>query len=674
MTEPFAYRGFMLDVARHYMPVAEIRRVVEAAALCGMNRMHWHLTDDQGWRIEIKRYPRLTEVGSVRGPAFFGAENENENNAGFYTQEEIRGIVAFARERGVEIVPEIEVPGHASAMLAAYPEFGCRREIVGPDGKITVGRPSQYWVGTMPGVFPNLICAGRDEAVRFLEDILDEVADLFPGPEIHIGGDEAIKQHWRRCPDCQRRIREERLADENELQRWLVLEIGDYLAKKGKRTIVWNESLDGGLLPDHFIVQHWLGNDRETAAFLAAGGQVISSETEHYYISRPYSAIDVHNIWQAPEVPEYAREHPENLLGIECPMWSERVTNEKRAEYLLFPRVPAVALKAGRQHASDSWEAFRQAVGGLQAQVERLGVTGAPERVWKISEEDARAELDAQAAMRQRPEMQDVWRICDGLLRQEKLEKLLFAIGMPRPYALRVMDFAWTEVPEYCGEQPEKNGDGADEMARQLITALDSRADGAWKDLPEDVWLDTLKCFSRFVAEHYRSTGAYAFDRFWWTTRQIGARLFRIGELEYELREEEGKRWIALHIPSDTHLTPAPLNDSVARARSFLKEYFPEWAELPMQCSSWLMSPKLRELLPADANIPRFQRAFDITRVDAGSNGALGWVFQLTGEQQKDVRIESLPENTTLQRRVKALLLAGGAVGAASGVLAREFE
>ncbi len=674
MNKPYPYRGFMLDVARHYMPVAEIRRIIEAAALCGMNRMHWHLTDDQGWRLEIRRYPKLTSVGSTRGPAFFGAENEDENNTGFYTQEEVRGLVAFAREKGVEIVPEIEVPGHASAMLAAYPGFGCRRTISGPEGETIEDAPYAYRVGTMPGVFPNLICAGRDEAVRFLLDILDEVAALFPGPEIHIGGDEAIKQHWRRCPDCQRRMREEGLADEDALQRWLVLRVGEYLAKKGKRSIVWNESLDGGILPDHFIVQHWMGSDQATADFMAAGGKVISSETESCYISRGYADIDVRRIWQAPEVPEYARQHPENLLGIECPMWSERVTNEKRAEYLLFPRIPAVALRAGRRHTTDTWEAFRQAVGEAQEKISALGIAGAPERLWEISEEDARAEREKQAAMRRRPEMEEVWRICDGLLRQERLEKLLAAIGMPRPFALRAMDFAWTEVPEYCFTRPEKNGDGADELARQLIEALDSREKGAWKNLPKDVWLDTMKCFTRFAEEHFRSTGAYAFDRGWWTTRQVGARLFRVGELEYELREQDGRRWIALHIPSDTRLTPDRLNDSVSRARLFLKEYFPEWADLPMQCHSWLMSPKLQELLPEGSNILRFQRAFDITSVEPDSNGAVGWVFSLTGEQQKTMRVESLPEDTTLRRNVKALLLKGGAVGAAGGVLARAFE
>ncbi|MBR3505165.1 MAG: family 20 glycosylhydrolase [Clostridia bacterium] len=674
--KPFAYRGFMLDSARHYLPVSDILKIIEAASLCGMNRMHWHLTDDQGWRVEIKRYPLLTEKGSVRGRSYFGAENEEENNCGFYTQDDVRAVVAFAKSHDVEIVPEIEVPGHASAMLAAYPQFGCRRAVSTAEGEMIQDAPYDYQVVTIAGVFPNLICAGREDAVRFLEDILDEICELFPGPEIHIGGDEAIKLHWRRCPDCQRRMREEGLTDESQLQRSLVLQIGDYLAKKGKRVIVWNESLEGGLLPDHFIVQHWLGNDEETAAFMAAGGQVISSEAENYYISRPYSAIDVYRIFQADEVPAYAKAHPENLLGIECPLWGERVTNARRAAYQLFPRLAAVALKAQR-NAPSSWEAFQDAVREANARVEALGLQGGPERSWRVSKEEVEADVAKMKALLENPDMRNTWRICDGLLRQEKLEKLLAAIDMPRPFSLRVMDCAWTEIPEYCGDASIDRGDGADEMAKQLITALDNREKGPWKDIPEDIWLATMRCFTRFVNEHFASTGKYAFDRGFWTTRQIAARIFRIGELEYELRETDDPtlpRVISLHIPSDAHMTADRLNESVAGARRFLKEHFPDWAGLPMRCGSWLLSPALRPLLDADSNILRFQRAFDIDTEERDSDGVLQWVFKLSGERQEGVDLSALPEDTTLQRRMKKSLLAGEKIGSAAGFLARDFE
>ena len=162
------YLGFMLDVSRHFMSVEDVLKLLDAAAVCGVNTMHWHLTDDQGWRIEIKKYPRLTQVGSVRGDSFFGAVSETEHNCGYYTQEEIRRVVAYALERGIQIIPEIEVPGHASAMLAAYPQFGCGREVLRNGETVEIELPYDRHVVNIGGIFPNLICAGKEEALRFL--------------------------------------------------------------------------------------------------------------------------------------------------------------------------------------------------------------------------------------------------------------------------------------------------------------------------------------------------------------------------------------------------------------------------------------------------------------------------------------------------------------------------
>ena len=664
----------MLDVSRHYMPIEGIKRLLRGAAACGMNRLHWHLTDDQGWRLEIRSYPRLTEKGSRRGPAVFGSDDETQNNDGYYTQDEVRDVVRFADELGISIVPEIEIPGHASAMLHAYPEYGCRRTVADRTGLHTEQTPYTYDVGTIAGVFPNLICAGRDDAVNFLKGILDEVCELFPGPEVHIGGDEAIKQHWRRCPDCQKRIRQLGLKDEHDLQRWLVLQIGDYLAHKGKKTIVWNESLDGGILPDYFIVQHWLGNDADTAAFMAAGGKVISSETTYYYLSRPYPGLDVHDIWTAPAVPDYAKDHPENLIGLECPLWSERVTNPERAEYLLFPRMCAVALKAQGGGHVPPWPEFLEKVRAVNGRVAALGIAGAPEAEWVYAPEEAqRLRADIEGKRRALPEMAATWRIADGLMSQEALEKLIKAIDLPEAFALRVMDHAWARVPEFCGDVSPDTEDGVPTLAEHLLRAVYNRESGPWKGIPEDIFIATMKAFTRFVREHEASTGYCAFDRGFWTTRQADALLFRIGELEYELIERDGVKALSLHIPSDAVLTPDRLNASVDATRAFMKAYRPAWENAPMLCHSWLLSPKLKDLLPENSRILGFQRGFDVASEDPDSDDGVSWIFGLTGEQARTTPLDDYREDTTLQRAVKALMRAGGHVGEARGALVRPF-
>ena len=462
----------MLDVARHYMPVADIHRLLDAAALCGLNRMHWHLTDDQGWRVEIRRFPKLTEIGARRGRSFFGAVPELENNEGFYTQDEIREIVAYAQAKGIEIIPEIEVPGHASAMLAAYPEYGCARSAV-RDGRIArMDRPYNFHVTTSSGIFPNLICAGKDEAVCFLEAILDEIVELFPGPMVHIGGDEALKLHWRRCPDCQKRMREEGLENEEALQRWLVLKIGDYLAEKGKKVVVWNESLAGGLLPKHFIVQHWLGNDAETAAFMAQGGQVIVSDTNYYYFDYAYSTIDVYRLFNAPLVPDYARGHEDQLLGVECPLWTERITNLRRASRMLYPRLAAVALRLNGE-SSASWEDFR---GVLAAQMEKLSPLGlevAPESYWRMSPEDAAAERAEEERLNHSPEADAANAEERQMLVQEVFEKRMRALNMSEVEALGIMDALWRRgAPNYCGDTGSETSAQADESLERLLRKM----------------------------------------------------------------------------------------------------------------------------------------------------------------------------------------------------------
>ena len=667
----YPYRGFMLDSARHFIPVDVVLRLIDAATRLGMNRLHWHLTDDQGWRLEIKRYPKLTQVGSVRGPSCFWGESETENNCGYYTQEDIRRVVAYARERGMEIVPEIEIPGHASAMLAAYPEYGCRRM----DGQGITEKPYRYEVITYAGVFPNLICAGRDDAVQFLENILEEVTELFPGPEVHIGGDEAVKLHWRRCPDCQRRMREHGLKDENELQRWLVIRMGEFLKKRGKKTIVWNESLAGGMLPHHFIVQHWNFNDAETRAFMAEGGEVLCADADDYYICRPYYSLDARAVWQTPPVPAYAKGYEGQLIGYEAPLWGERITNPARAEYLLFPRLAIVAMRANGGDYPATWDACVDRLTKLRQELSPLALNWAPEETWALTEEQKAAGHAEEHRKRALPGMPRVFDICDRILRQEALEKLLKQIRMPDDFARQVADISLSEIPEFHDGVQADRSRGAGELSDQLLQALANRDSGPWRGKSEAVWLATLSCFTRFVNEHKKQYDYAGFDRAFWTVRQVGARLFRLGELEYELMEENGEKYLALHVPSDARLEADRLNASVANARSFMAEYYPEWKDAPITLTSWLLSQELAPYLPEDGRLIRFRCAFDIKPMQEDClEAVLEWAFDMPREKRTAASIASLPENTRLQRSIKACLLAGDRPHEARGVLVRAFE
>ena len=664
MAEPvFEHRGFMLDVSRHYMPVNEIRKLLEAAAVLQMNRMHWHLTDDQGWRIGIRKYPLLTEKGAVRGDSFFGGIPEKKRNSGYYTQEEIRDLVSYAGSLGIDIIPEIEIPGHAAAMLAAYPHLGCRRG------------ETERWkeqVEISGGIFPALICAGNGESVRFLRDVLDEVTELFPFPAVHIGGDEALKLRWRRCSDCQRRIRENGLGSEDSLQRALVLEIGEYLAGKGRKTIVWNDVLTGGPLPAHFIVQQWSGGQERTLAFMESGGTVIRSDTDWFYMDYPYGSIDVKHLWEMPRVPDYARGLEDRLLGVECPLWTERVADLARASCLLFPRLTAVSLRLSGEAEGLDWEDFRGRVAAREAELEaKTGLQGAPADRWDLTPEEAEAEraeeenriFSGKAGAYEHKERRIV------LL--DETERFAESLGIPRAFVLRAGDSMLAEMDGQAGAEDD---DGAGELIRQLMTAVSSRQYGAWKDIPEKIWTDTMKCFPRFVAEHRRSYGRDGFDRYGWTVRQIHAKLFRIGELEYEMTENEpDRREISLHIPSDAHLEAGRLNASLQEAEAFFRTCFPEWAGVPRTCESWLLSPALKELLPPGSRILRFQEAFELRETDPEDDTALEWVFYVAQGQREGLDTGRLPEDTSLQRRMKAMLLKGRKPGSASGVLVRAF-
>lgn len=345
----FGYRGMHLDVARHFFGTEFIKRYLDILALHNINRFHWHLTDDQGWRIEIKKYPKLTETGSQRKETVIGRNSGKYDGipyGGFYTQEEIKEIVSYAEERYIKIIPEIDIPGHTLAALAAYPEFGC------------TGGP--YEVESRWGIFDDVLCIGNEDAMLFLEDVFDEVAGLFPYEYIHIGGDEAPRVRWEKCPRCQARIKAENLkADdafsaEDRLQTYCSRRIIEFLKTKGKRVIGWDEMMEGDIDP-HLTVMAWRGVDKGAAA-ARAGLDVIVVPSGYCYFDyyqtdktddEPLAIgnyISLEKVYSLQPLPEgLTRKEKKHIIGVQANLWSEYISSNDYAEYMVLPRMAALS-------------------------------------------------------------------------------------------------------------------------------------------------------------------------------------------------------------------------------------------------------------------------------------------------------------------------------------------
>jgi len=334
----FGYRGIMLDVCRHFFPVEEVRRVIEQGSLVKMNAFHWHLSDDQGFRIESKRFPKLNEVGSRRKLARLdpmvtcGKAQPREVYGGCYTQEEIRDVVAFAAARGIEVIPEIDLPGHASAILAAYPEYTCS------------GEPLE--VKNTFGVHERIFCAGNEQAYAFLEQLLEEVAELFPGKHFHIGGDEAPKTVWKECPCCRKVYEEKKLKNWEQLQTVFMNRVIEILKKLGKTPIVWNDSAATGELAPEAVVQYWAEmapGESYMVSDAANGRRIIFSNADQFYCTDSYASLPLRStLTFEPNVKgnpvSAANEH-----GIETAMWTEWCPTEADIEKQIYPRLLAVA-------------------------------------------------------------------------------------------------------------------------------------------------------------------------------------------------------------------------------------------------------------------------------------------------------------------------------------------
>jgi hexosaminidase len=352
----FAYRGMHLDVCRHFFPVEFIKKYIDLMSQYKMNNFHWHLTDDQGWRLEIKKYPKLTEIGSRRSGTSIGRNIGNDNipYEGFYTQAEAREIVAYAAKRYVNIIPEIEMPGHALAALAAYPELSC------------TGGPFEVW--TKWGVTDDIYCVGNEQVFSFLEDILSEVMDIFPSKYIHIGGDEAPKTRWDACPKCQKRIKDEGLSDAHELQSYFIRRIEKFLNQNGRQIIGWDEILEGGLAPGATVMS-WRGIDGGIQAAKMGHDVIMTPGSpcyfDHYQANPAGEPLAIggynplKNVYQYDPVPEsLSAKEALHILGSQGNVWTEYIPNTDHVEYMAYPRALAMAEVNWTSTENRNWEDF----------------------------------------------------------------------------------------------------------------------------------------------------------------------------------------------------------------------------------------------------------------------------------------------------------------------------
>jgi hexosaminidase len=389
----FAYRGSMLDVSRHFFPVSFVKKYIDYLALHKMNYFHWHLTEDQGWRIEIKKYPKLTEIGSRRNGTIIGRYpgkgNDNKPADGFYTQEEVKDIVKYAADRFITVIPEIEMPGHSSAAIAAYPMLSCfpNEKTVIPANMISEKSKQELANGRIKlvqetwGVFTD-VYAPTEYTFKFLEDVLDEVMALFPSKYIHVGGDESPKDAWKRSAFCQQLIKEKGLKDEHGLQSYFIQRMEKYINKNGRTLIGWDEILEGGLAPNA-IVMSWRGEEGGIAA-AKENHQVIMTPGSHVYLDHSQTKNDkevtiggytnLEKIYDYEPIPkELNDQQAKYVLGAQGNVWTEYMENSAKVEYMIFPRLSALSEVLWSPKEIKNWKAFQTKIETMKKRYDMWG-------------------------------------------------------------------------------------------------------------------------------------------------------------------------------------------------------------------------------------------------------------------------------------------------------------
>lgn len=365
----FAYRGFMLDSARHMQSIDEIKKLIDAAALLKLNTMHWHLSDDQGFRIESKKFPLLNEKGSWRESDDFGSMHTGKRYGGYYTHEEIKEIVNYCKERFIDVVPEVDIPGHTTAIISAYPNLSCRKE--------------QIPVQTKQGIFEDVLCVGEEETLPFVCELLDEIVPLFPGERFHIGGDEVKFNRWESCPKCKAKMQELGLNSFTQLQGWFTCQIIEHMKKHNKKLTVWNESLAGGNLPLDTTVQMWLDGKKHSVRHANRGGKVICSDFYHYYCDYPYHMTPLKKTYTFnPILKGIAPVMAKHVSGVEVPIWTEYICDFDKLCYMFFPRFAAVAEIGWSKKEKCNYISFERRFRNIVPLLNEIGIHPAPQQTW----------------------------------------------------------------------------------------------------------------------------------------------------------------------------------------------------------------------------------------------------------------------------------------------------